>query len=233
MTAFTITTLTADDICSVFPLIRESVPGLELSAWLRFARPLADPRRSDHAGVMVARRVERNLPCGLFCYRVDQDLECGRVLIAEYIVAIDLLDPDAVLAALVRELELLGQRLGCRAVRSLVHGSKSPVTGGLAAAGHAPEGSVLLKSLMHSSPAHGAPPSRSSPRSATPKGADSRNGTASSNVTTPRGSQTPTGGSARGVKRGEAVASADRRNFSRKHRVAEPALHLETSRDRG
>src|SRR5919112_4437900 len=107
MASFTITTLATDDIRAVFPLVREAVPGLELQAWLRFARPLTDPRRADQAGIVVARRTGRAFPCGLFCYRVDRDLECGQVLNAEYFVAVDLLDPEAVLTALVEELEAL------------------------------------------------------------------------------------------------------------------------------
>jgi hypothetical protein len=63
-------------------------------------------------------------------------------------VAVDLLDPDAVLTALVAELEGLGKRLGCGAVRSVVHCGEAGLTGGLAAAGHAPEGHVLQKSLL-------------------------------------------------------------------------------------
>jgi hypothetical protein len=148
MPAFTVSTLAPNEIRSVYPLIREAVPGLSLPAWLRFARPLTTARKAGHAGIMAARRVGRTYPCGLFCYRVDHDLERGRVLIAEHFVAIDLLDPRAVLAALVTELEALGKRLGCTAVRSVVHDGTDQVAGWLFAAGHAPEASLLLKPLM-------------------------------------------------------------------------------------
>ncbi len=69
------------------------------------------------------------------------------MLIAEYFVAVDLLDPKGVLEVLVAELDALGHRLGCNAVRSVVHGREPEVAGGLAAAGHAPEASLLLKAL--------------------------------------------------------------------------------------
>ena len=53
------------------------------------------------------------------------------------------------LAALVEELDGLAKRLGCQAVRSLVHGGAPDVEGGLYAAGHRPEGaSLLLKKLL-------------------------------------------------------------------------------------
>ena len=152
MAAFTITTLAQDEARSVYPLIREAVPGLALAAWLRFARQLTQVRRASVGGIVVARRTGREFPCGLFCYRVDQDLERGRVLVAEHFVAVDLLDPPAVLAALVGELESLGRRFDCVAVRSVVHSADGDVAGGLSAAGHEPEGSLLFKPLIAAAP---------------------------------------------------------------------------------
>jgi hypothetical protein len=148
MLSFTVETLRPDQIRSVFPLIREVIPGLDLPAWLRFARQLTTVRRNGQSGIVVARRDGRSFPSGLFCYRVDNDLEHGRMLIAEHFVAVDLLDPSAVLDALVKELDALGKRLGCTAVRSVVHGAEHDVAGGLSAAGHAQEGALLLKPLL-------------------------------------------------------------------------------------
>jgi hypothetical protein len=150
MATFTVELLRSDQARSVFPLIREAAPNLTLSEWLRFARQLTSGRRANLAGIMAARRSGRDYPCGLFCYRVHQDLERGKVLEAEHFVAVDLLDPAAVLTALVSELEGLGRRLGCSAVRSIVHGQKSEVSDGLAAAGHAPNAHLLLKPLPSS-----------------------------------------------------------------------------------
>ena len=101
---------------------------------------------------MTVRREGRTFPCGLFCYRVADDLELGKVLTADHFVAVDLLDPCAVLGALVEELDILGKRLGCQAVRSLVHGGvhggAPPVAYGLYVAGHRPEDATpLLKRL--------------------------------------------------------------------------------------
>lgn len=146
MAAFTLRALAPDQILSVYPLIREAMPAVDLTAWTNFARHLTG-RRSSHNGIMAAWREGRPFPCGLFCYRVDKTPRQGKVLIAEYFVAVDLLDPKAVLAALVKELDDLGHRLGCNAVRSVVHGGEPEVAGGLVAAGHAPEASLLLKGL--------------------------------------------------------------------------------------
>ncbi len=140
--------LTPDLIRSAFPLIREALPNLDLPGWLRFVRQTKAVRNAEKAGVMIARRSGRPYPCGLFCYHVDRDLARGRVLIAEHFVAIDLLEPAVVLAALVGELDSLGARLGCNAVRSLVHGTASEISGGLAKAGHTQAGTLLFKALM-------------------------------------------------------------------------------------
>ncbi|HUB13105.1 MAG TPA: hypothetical protein VMB34_14230 [Acetobacteraceae bacterium] len=160
MSAFAVRALTPDQILEAYPLIREAMPEIDLSAWTNFARRLTG-RRLSHAGIMAAWREGRSFPCGLFCYRVDKTLGQGRVLIAEYFVAVDLLDPKAVLAALVEELDALGRRLNCNAVRSVVHGGEPEIAGGLVAAGHAPEASLLLKALFTGSsatPRHAAVP---------------------------------------------------------------------------
>jgi hypothetical protein len=156
MVDFIIEVLSRDQIRSVYPLVREAVPTLDLSTWLRFARQLTGPRRLGQCGIVVARREGRLFPCGLFCYRVENDLKLGKVLVADHFVAVDLLEPAAVLAALVEELDNLGKRLGCRAVRSLVHGGAPDLEGGLYAAGHRPDGaSLLLKKLLEAPPLEG------------------------------------------------------------------------------
>jgi len=148
MSNLTIELLAPDQIRAAYPLIREALPGLDLEGWLKFARQTAAARRAGRAGIIAARRPARPYPCGLFCYRVDQDLEKGRVLIAEHFVAVDLLEPAAVLAALVDELDKLGTRLGCNAVRSIVHGTAAEVSDGLTKAGHIEAGTLLFKPLL-------------------------------------------------------------------------------------
>lgn len=150
MADFIIGVLSRDQIRAVYPLIREAVPKLSLSSWLRFARQLTGLRRGEQCGIVAARREGRVFPCGLFCYRVEDDLKLGRVLIADHFVAVDLLDPGAVLTALVEQLDVLAKQHGCVAVRSLVHGGAPDVADSLDAAGHRPEESaLLLKTLPH------------------------------------------------------------------------------------
>ncbi|MBN8927180.1 MAG: hypothetical protein BGO51_28405 [Rhodospirillales bacterium 69-11] len=169
MSSITVESLRPDQIHAVYPLIREAVPNLAVADWVRFARTLTGSRRAGQTGIVAARRQGRSYPCGLFCYRVDQDLQRGKVLIAEHFVAVDLLDPAAVLAALVAELDALGERLGCTAIRSVVHGAEPGLSGGLAAAGHAPEGMLLLKPLLNAARPRRmeAKPRETTPRTAT------------------------------------------------------------------
>jgi hypothetical protein len=149
MAEFIIEELSRDQVRAVYPLVREAFPPLNLSTWLRFARQMIGPHRGARCGIIAARREGRAYPCGLFCYRVEDDLKLGKVLIADHFVAVDLLDPAAVLAALVEELDVLAERLGCQAVRSLVHGGAPDIEGGLYAAGHRPErASLLLKRFL-------------------------------------------------------------------------------------
>ena len=145
MTSFTVEPLSREQIRAVYPLIREAIPGLRVDAWLRFARGATGTRRNAQSGVIVARREGHDFPSGLFCFRVERDPAMDKVLVAEHFIAIDLLHPGDVIAALVAELELLGRRLGCRAVRSIVH--RADVAGGLTQAGHAAVGSLLGKAL--------------------------------------------------------------------------------------
>lgn len=145
MQPFIVEPLSRDRIRAVYPLIREAIPGLDLSAWLKFARGVTGVRRDIRSGIIVARREGHDHPSGLFCFRVDRDPALDKVLVAEHFVAIDLLHPAAVLHALVEELDALGKRLGCNAVRSIVH--RPEIAGGLTRAGHAAEGEILGKAL--------------------------------------------------------------------------------------
>jgi hypothetical protein len=163
MADFIIELLSRDQIRSVYPLIREAVATIDLTTWLRFARHLTGPRRAGQCGIVTVRREGRTFPCGLFCYRVEEDLKLGKVLTADHLVAVDLLDPGAVLAALVAELDVLAKRLGCHAVRSIVHGGAPTVAGGLYAAGHRPEGAAPLLKKLLDGPVDGRADTRATP----------------------------------------------------------------------
>ncbi len=145
MSGITITPLAATEIDIAFPLAREAVPGLDAASWRVHARAALSAARQGRGGIMVARRAGRPHPCGLVCYRRERELGRGAVLTASHFVALDILDPSPVLAALVAALETLAGELGCGAVRATVAPGNREVGVVLAAAGHLPDGETLRK----------------------------------------------------------------------------------------
>ena len=152
MSSFTCNNLMPDQVHTVYPLVREVVPSLDLKTWMRIAKRIANPRRADQAGIRVVLRSPRQLPCGLFLYRREYDLAHGPILMAEHIVAVDVLDPESVMSALVSELDALAERLGCSAIRTMVLGQATLAASGLYAAGHRPEGATLWKPIEEAAP---------------------------------------------------------------------------------
>lgn len=145
--AFTVGPLAAEEARLAYPLVRETEPQVELPAWLSFARKLLRGR-DGRTGIMVATRQGQRFPSGLFCYRCHEDMSLGAVVTADYFVAVDILDPTPVVGALVRELEALGERLDCRAARSVVHGRAHVLWACLEKFGHRQEASQFLKVLV-------------------------------------------------------------------------------------
>ena len=47
---------------TVFPLLREAIPGLQLQSWLRFARRVTSPRRAGQSGELEL--LAQRLGCG-------------------------------------------------------------------------------------------------------------------------------------------------------------------------
>lgn len=131
----------------VYPLVRESVAGLDLKTWVAFAQKIANPRRAGQSGILAVTRAGRNLPCGVFLYHREAQLPEGAVLVAEHFVAMDVVDPQPVVQALVGELDALAKRLDCAAIRVVVPGDDSLLRTGLQAAGHRPRGLALWKTV--------------------------------------------------------------------------------------
>jgi len=120
MQEFDVRRLAAEDARVAYPLLRSAEQAVPLEAWLGFVRRAVRPGTA-RTGIMIATRTGHRFPSGLFCYRHHADLLLGNLVTADYFVAIDILDPAPVVGAMVRALELLGERLGCDAVRSIVH----------------------------------------------------------------------------------------------------------------
>lgn len=137
--------LAAGDIRPLFPLVQAVEPGLLWSQWDRYARRMvkASPRAKE--GIFVARRRGQVHPCGAVCFRLDRDLRHGLVLTAEHFIAVDLLYPQAVLAALAQALDALADRFHCAAVRAILHESDAMVADNLGIVGHNRDGLMLTK----------------------------------------------------------------------------------------
>ncbi len=145
MSPFTAQVVPPDQVRTVYPLVREAVPNLDLKSWVRFARRVAHPRRAAQSGIVAVTRRGRAMPCGVFLYRCEKQLPAGAALIAEHFVAVDVLDPEPVVQALIAELDSLAGRLGCAAIRVLVPGDDAVLRAGLQAAGHRPREVALVK----------------------------------------------------------------------------------------
>jgi hypothetical protein len=143
---FEVSRLAGEEARLVYPLIRESEPGVALDTWLSFVRRTASPR-ARRTGIMVATRKSQRFPSGLFCYRCHEDLALGHVVTADYFVAVDILDPAPVVSAMVLALERLGVTLECHAVRSVVHRRADVLTDCLRTSGHRVEATNFVKHL--------------------------------------------------------------------------------------
>ena len=143
MAEITVESLLLDQLHMVYPLVREVVRRIELREWLRFARDIASPRHAGRSGIVVARRVGQRFPCGLFCYRTEPDLQHGMVLVADYFVALDILDAKPIAEVLVSELAAVARRCGCEAIRSVLRNGSDDISAGLLSAGYRPESETL------------------------------------------------------------------------------------------
>jgi hypothetical protein len=130
---------------TVYPLMREAAPALSLPRWLQYAGSLSRGTAMARKGVLVARRRAALHPCGAVCYRSERHMTSGSMLTAEHFIAVDLLYPEAIIAALLTELDGVAASLGCTSIRSIMHGGRAGLLEDLQAAGHSSDGITLLK----------------------------------------------------------------------------------------
>lgn len=114
---FTVKPLPASRIDTVFPLVQAAMPGLTLAHWRQFAANAATPTGSATSpGILVVEN-ERGYIQGFCTFRVQHDLRHGTIIAVDDLVALDLVNGEAVAAALVQALEERARRLGCGAVQ--------------------------------------------------------------------------------------------------------------------
>lgn len=120
MQKFVVEALSRSTILNAFPLVHLAVPNLDLAAWRRFARLALECRRDARTGILVAKRSARRHICGLVCYRSEPDLILGQVMQARNFIAIDILDTQSIVLALVSSLRSTARANGCSAIHLMM-----------------------------------------------------------------------------------------------------------------
>jgi hypothetical protein len=114
--SFSVRRLTARQAAQAFPLIQSIAPDLRLEDWKSFSTQPATEDMGTRG--VIAARDERNYICGLACYHVVPHLRGRRLLIADHLIALDLVDRGGAIAALLGALEELAMLEKCGAVQA-------------------------------------------------------------------------------------------------------------------
>ncbi len=104
--------LHAADIDPSFPIVRLTMPLVDLTAWRRFAVHAVTAKTTSR-GILAVRWRGRPYPGGLACFDSATDLEDGRILVARHVVAVDILNPERMIRALIAALEVVGRTNRC------------------------------------------------------------------------------------------------------------------------
>ena len=146
--------LSLDRVPQAFPVI-QTLTDLSLQRWHQYATlRLASRESNPESAGIVAIENDRGYIHGLFGYRTDFDLKCGRVLLCEYLVALGMLDSGPIFERLVSTMEDIARDRDCRAIHVRVPlGSFSASDGStkltnlLQTAGHTAETMELCRPL--------------------------------------------------------------------------------------
>lgn len=110
--------LTSERVQQAFPVIQTVMPELTLGCWSGFANEYLEPEqqiRQPH-GILAAEN-ESGLIVGLAAYRRGADLRQGTVLVAEHLIAVDLLVCQPIILRLTEKLEQIAADCGCSAIQ--------------------------------------------------------------------------------------------------------------------
>jgi len=113
---FAVERLTDERASHAFPLVQASNPGIELPAWLDFVRFHNSQFPADNSGVM-AMRDSTDCFCGVFAYRIEQDVRNGRIFSIQLFVAADIMNSLSTVRALLDAAETSASKLVCAAVQ--------------------------------------------------------------------------------------------------------------------
>lgn len=107
-------------ISTAFPLVHLVMPRLDLQSWRRFAHSELDGRRGALAGILTAKWITRQHLSGMVCYRREPDLLQGQIMQIRNLIAIDILETQPIILALMRFLGSLARAGGCSKLHILV-----------------------------------------------------------------------------------------------------------------
>lgn len=110
--AFSIRPVTADLVEQAFPVVQAAAPGVTLEQWRAFASGSSEEAATGLIGAFN----EQNYIVGLFAYQREQHLHYGRILRICHLAAVDLVDAEPVLLALLQAIDDLAQLQGCGAI---------------------------------------------------------------------------------------------------------------------
>ena len=140
--------LSARKVAQAYPLVQSASSDLSLEKWRSYVAARSAPGGVIlHGGGVVSVENAQGYIHGLFDYRIDVDLDCGRTLVCANVVALDLLGTKPVLAILFDEMESLAKHHRCQAVHVSVPQSHTALVQSLFDAGHSVMSVGLCKRL--------------------------------------------------------------------------------------
>lgn len=110
--SFLIRPLTPDLIERAFPVVQSALPELSLDRWRAYAERIAE----DPSGGITVALDEQGYVAGLFAFHALPDLRNGLVLVVRDLIAVDLVNPDPVTAALLGAIDSTAAQRGCALV---------------------------------------------------------------------------------------------------------------------
>jgi len=109
--------LRLSEIDLAFPIVRAAAPDIEWSEWTILAESLIQAEEPKQMGI-IGLKDAGGYFCGLFTYATMDTLSSGRVLMAENLIAQELIGSGCTEKRLLQAAEDLAKRLRCQSVRA-------------------------------------------------------------------------------------------------------------------
>lgn len=143
---FTTFALGPDEIGVVFPLVHATAADIDLPRWRSFARRMIDAQARPAYGAIGLRNAAGYI-CGLLIYRAEHDLRHGAVLAVDLFAALDLLNEERPIRALMQVADAKARELNCAATHIRIGTSQKSLAEYFAAAGYSQEAILFCKTV--------------------------------------------------------------------------------------